>query len=227
MHTPENTPSVFPNALAQSLHESGLIAVVVIDSLDAVRPLAETLFENGIKAIELTLRTPIAVEAIKCIRQTIPELIVGAGTVLSSDQVVEVADSGASFAVSPGLNPSTIEAAKNVGLPFAPGICTPSDIETAISLDCRLLKFFPAEASGGLPYLNAVAGPYAHLGLKFIPLGGIDETNVVSYFQSKLVHSVGGSWIAARHLIQDQDWDEIARRCQSLNALLRQHRSPS
>jgi len=195
-----------------ALTKSGIAAVLVIDELDAAVPVAEALMEGGITAIELTLRTSQAVAAIKAIKHAIPEMVLIAGTVLTPDQVQQSADAGADMAVSPGLNHRIVEKAGDVGIPFMPGISTPSDIEKAVEMGCRLLKFFPAEPLGGVTYLKSVSAPYNHLNLKYMPLGGLSERNFLNYFSLPSVFAIGGSWIATRDLITQRDWGEIQRR---------------
>lgn len=195
-----------------SLAKSGIVAVLVIDDINAAVPVAEALMQGGVSAIELTLRTSQAVEAIKVIKRAVPEMVVIAGTVLTPDQVQRSRDAGADMAVSPGLNPRVVAAANDLGMLFMPGICTPSDIEKAVEMGCRLLKFFPAEPCGGVKYLKSVSLPYNHLGLQYMPLGGLSENNFMSYFSLPSVFAIGGSWIAARDLIARRDWDEIRLR---------------
>ncbi len=202
---------LFPEALLEKVRANPVIAVVVIDDAASAVPLARALLEGGISAIELTLRTPAALDALTAIRAECPEILVGLGTVLTPDQVKQVVDRGASFAVSPGLNPEVVRAASAAGLPFAPGIATPTDIEGALSLGCRLLKFFPAGPSGGIAYLKSISAPYAHLGVEYIPLGGLDAGNFTDYLALDCVPAVGGSWIAPRDLIKRQDWKTITR----------------
>jgi 2-dehydro-3-deoxyphosphogluconate aldolase/(4S)-4-hydroxy-2-oxoglutarate aldolase len=201
----------FPQPLLETIRANKIIAVVVIDDAAAAVPLAHALLEGGISAIELTLRTPAALDALAAIRSECPQVLAGLGTVLTPEQVGQAVQRGAAFAVAPGLNPEVVRAASAVGLPFAPGIATPSDIECAVSLGCRLLKFFPAEPSGGINYLRSVSAPYAHLGLEYIPLGGLDEKNFIQYLALDCVPAVGGSWIAPRDLIKRHDWQTITR----------------
>ena len=206
----------FPDGILQRIRLQKIIAVVVIDDAEDAVPLTRALLDGGISAIELTLRTPTAFESLRRIREYCPEIMAGLGTVISIEQVEKAAIAGAAFAVAPGLNANVVRAAQALGLPFAPGIVTPSDIESAVELGCNLLKFFPAEPSGGIPYLNTMAGPYAHLGLEYIPLGGLDENNFTRYLALENVPAVGGSWIAPRDLIQKKDWSSItanAQRC--------------
>lgn len=187
-----------------------IIAVVVVDDPASAVPLARTLLEAGIRAIELTLRTPAAFEALQAICRDCPEMQSGLGTVLTTKQVQRAAEAGAAFAVAPGMNPRVIRAAAEAGLPFAPGVATPTDIEAAVELGCRTLKFFPAESFGGTATLKSMAAPYAHLELSYIPLGGLNVDNFVDYLALPFVSAVGGSWIAPRPLIQAQEWKQIA-----------------
>ena len=201
--------SNIPDHLSTHLHLSGVIAVLMIDDVSTAVPVAQALLAGGVDCMELTLRTPVAMEALRRIRNEVPKMIAGVGTILTPQQAREVKDAGASFGVSPGMNPRVVAEAVQIGLPFAPGICTPSDIEQALEFDCKLLKFFPAEPCGGLDYLKAIAAPYAHLGLKYIPLGGIDENNAVKYLHSPFIHAIGGSWLAPKHAIERKDWETI------------------
>ena len=195
--------------IGKAIVDARIIAVLVIDNADDAIPVAESLLAGGVTAMELTLRTPVAIDAAAKIREACPEMMVGIGTILFPDQVDAALRAGASFGVSPGVNPAIIRRAKAAGLPFGPGIMTPTDIDIAIQEGCRLLKFFPAESSGGLPHLKNIAAPYAHLGPKFIPLGGVNLANMMSYLNSDLIVAVGGSWLAPRDLIQQQDWRKI------------------
>jgi len=198
--------SRFSTDALQRIERSGVIAVLVVDSIQDAVPLARALFEGGIGVMELTLRTPIALDALKAIRTEVPEMMAGIGTVLSPAQVQQAFDAGAAFGVAPGTNRRVIDAARDVGLPFAPGIATPSDLELALELGCREVKFFPAEPSGGLDYLRAIAAPYAHLGVRFIPLGGLQLSHLSAYLRDPHVLAVGGSWLAPRNLIQAGNW---------------------
>jgi 2-dehydro-3-deoxyphosphogluconate aldolase/(4S)-4-hydroxy-2-oxoglutarate aldolase len=191
------------------LQSTGVLAVLVIDRVDDAVPLAEALLSGGVDAMELTLRTDAAINALRAIRQSLPEMLVGIGTILRPEQATEVAGEGAAFGVSPGLNRRVVEAAVKCGLPFAPGIATPSDVEAALELGCRRLKFFPAEALGGLPYLRAMSPPYNHLGVKYVPLGGVGPQNLAEYITDPLIAAVGGSWLAPRDKIASHDWKAI------------------
>lgn len=193
----------------ERLKRSAIVAVLILDRVEDGVPLAEALLEGGVDAMELTLRTPAAIGALKEIRAKVPQMLAGIGTILTTDQVREVVDAGGEFGVSPGTNPRIIEAALAAGLPFAPGICTPSDIERALEFDRKLLKFFPAEPSGGLKYLESIAAPYAHLGVQYIPLGGVNPANCNAWLSSPLVGGIGGSWLAPKPLIASANWAAI------------------
>ena len=198
---------LFPSSLADRIARSGNIAVAIVDDPDRAVPLARALLAGGVDAIELTFRTPRAVEALKRIVAEVPEALVGAGTVLTPAQVREAKDAGAAFAVAPGFNPDVVRAAADLGLPFAPGVMTPSEIEGAYALGCtRILKFFPASVAGGLAGLRTLAAPYKHLGLRFIPLGGLKLENTAEWLADPLVAACGGSWFAPAELIAAGVW---------------------
>jgi 2-dehydro-3-deoxyphosphogluconate aldolase / (4S)-4-hydroxy-2-oxoglutarate aldolase len=146
---------------------------------------------------------------LRAIVAEVPQMLAGIGTILTSEQAREAKGAGAAFGVSPGVNPRVVHAAQDAGLAFAPGICTPSDIECALELGCTNLKFFPAGQFGGLPYLNAMAAPYLHLGVRFIPLGGVGPKNLAEYLADPLVLAVGGSWLAPRDVIRRGDWQAV------------------
>jgi len=212
--------TLFPEDLIQLIRAAQIVAVVIIDEPTDAVPLARALLAGGIDTIELTLRTPTAFESLAAIRSECPEMLAGLGTVLTAEQVGEAVQRGAAFAVAPGLNADVVRAAAAADLPFAPGIVTPTDTESAVALGCRLLKFFPAEASGGIPYLKSMAAPYAHLGLEYVPLGGLDADNFTRYLALGNVAAVGGSWIAPRDLIQKGDWKTITAKARQATALL-------
>ncbi|MGK0184798.1 MAG: 2-dehydro-3-deoxyphosphogluconate aldolase/(4S)-4-hydroxy-2-oxoglutarate aldolase [Verrucomicrobiales bacterium] len=214
-------------AIFERLQKSAVIAVLVIDSVDQAEPLAAALLEGGVDAMELTLRTPAALDALRVIRKQVPEMLAGIGTILTPDQVQQVVDADGSFGVSPGMTPRVVEAALAAGLPFAPGIATPSDIERALEYDRTLLKFFPAGPSGGLPYLQSIAAPYQHLGLQYVPLGGVSESNCDTYLQSPLIAAIGGSWLAPRDLIANANWGSITDRAKAAIAIRDQVRAVS
>lgn len=197
--------------LIERFRQSRIIAVLTLDDPRSAVPLARALLAGGIDVMELTLRTPAALEALRAIIAEVPEMLAGAGTVLTPRQVTDVCAAGAAFGVAPGTNPRVIEAAREEGLFFSPGVATPSDIEQALERECRILKFFPAEPCGGLAYLKNMAAPYLHMGLQFIPLGGLSAANVRPYLQDPLILAVGGSWIAPRERIAAQDWPAVTK----------------
>ena len=195
--------------IEEQIRASGIIAVIAIeDAADAV-PMAQALWRGGIRAIELTLRTSAALDAIRAIREGVPDILLGAGTILTTEQVEAALAAGAQFGVAPGLNSRIVEHADTVGLPFAPGVMTPSDIERALELGCKTMKFFPSESAGGMKTLSTMAAPYKHLGIRFVPLGGLDEGNMASYLSSPLVAAIGGSWLAKTDRIAAKDWAGI------------------
>lgn len=214
----------FDPELATRIESFGVIAVLVVDRADDAIPLARALLDGGVGVMELTLRTPAALDALKKIRSAVPEMIAGVGTILTSDQVQAAKEAGAAFGVAPGTNGRVLAAARAAGLSFAPGIATPSDIESALEFECRLLKFFPSEASGGLAFLKNIAAPYAHLGLKYIPLGGVNEKNMATYLAEPSVGALGGSWLAPRELINAADWAAITARCTAATEIIRTSR---
>jgi 2-dehydro-3-deoxyphosphogluconate aldolase / (4S)-4-hydroxy-2-oxoglutarate aldolase len=188
-----------------------IVPVVVLDSAKDAEPLAEALLAGGLDIMEITFRTAAAAESIERIAKAFPEILLGAGTLLDTDQVARAKDAGAVFGLAPGLNPEIIAKAKEVDLQFSPGVMTPSEVEQALSLNCKLLKFFPAGAAGGPEMLKALAGPYAHTGIKFVPTGGISSNNLADYLSLPVVAAIGGSWMVDKKLVADGNWSEITR----------------
>lgn len=201
---------VFPETLRKRLGESKILAVLVIENVEDAVPVARALKAGGITAMELALRTPAALDALKAIKKEFPDFIAGAGTVLTAEQVDQVADY-VDLIVTPGCSPAVIERAAEKGIPIAPGVATPSEIETAIGYGCRTVKLFPAAPLGGIPYLNAINAPYAHLGISYIPLGGVHQEDCAEWAHHKNVLCFGGSWIANKKLIEAKDWDQITK----------------
>lgn len=197
---------MLPDALAERLARSGVVAVVTVEDPDDAVPIARALLDGGVGAIELTFRTARAAEAIRRIRAEVPDILAGAGTLLTRAHVRAALEAGALFGVAPGCNPATLAAARECGLPFAPGVMTPTDIEIALEHDCRVLKYFPATILAGPAALETMAAPFAHLGVRFIPLGGINLASLPQWLASPSVLCVGGSWLAPREVIQRHDW---------------------
>ncbi len=211
---------LFEASLTNEVTTAGVVAVLVVDEVHDAVPLARALLDGGVGVMELTLRTPVALDALRAIRHDVPEMVAGIGTILTCEQLYQARDAGAAFGVAPGCNPRLLSTAREEGFSFAPGIATATDIEMALEHGCRLLKFFPAEHLGGLAYLRAMAAPYAHLGLRYIPLGGLTEANVPSYLMDPLIAAIGGSWIAPREAIKANDWAKISANARAARALV-------
>lgn len=208
--------------IIKKIDDAGIIAVLVIDDIAHAIPVGKALLAGGVNIIELTLRTPVAFDAAQIIKKELPEIILGFGTVINTEQVKKAVDAGADFAVAPGCNPKIIDEAYKQGLSFAPGIMTPTDIEIAVEHGCSVLKYFPAETAGGLDHLISIVNPYQYLGLQFIPLGGCNINNAASYLKSDLITAIGGSWIATRALIQAEDWNTITANAKAITELIQQ-----
>lgn len=199
--------------------------VPVVSSLQHVEdavPLAEALLAGGLDVIEITFRTAAAEPAVRAIAQKLPQMILGAGTLLTAEQVQRAKDAGAQFGVAPGFNPNVVKAANKLNLPFVPGVMTPSEVENAIAAGCKLLKFFPANVGGGVTMLKALAGPYGHTGARFVVLGGVTPENMREFIEVPIVAAVGGSWIADPALIAKRDWATITSRTKEALAILGQ-----
>lgn len=184
-----------------------VVPVLVIDDLDTAIPMAEALVAGGLPALEITLRTDCALDAIERIAKAVPNAIVGAGTVCNGDQLRACRDRGAQFIVSPGSSQSIFDAAKGTALPLLPGVSSASEMIAAMDAGYEILKFFPAEANGGAKALKAYSGPFPHV--KFCPTGGISPNNLKDYLSLPAVIAVGGSWITPKHAIQSKNWDAI------------------
>jgi 2-dehydro-3-deoxyphosphogluconate aldolase / (4S)-4-hydroxy-2-oxoglutarate aldolase len=195
--------------------QHGVIPVIAIEDAAAALPLADALLKGGLPVIEITFRTAAAAEVIRTLTQQRPQLLVGAGTVLTEANLEAAKSSGAAFAVAPGLNPQIVRRAQALGLPFVPGVATPSDIEAALSVGCKLLKFFPAEALGGVKMVEALSAPYQHTGVRFVPTGGVNTANLEQWLRLKTIAAVGGTWIAKKEDLATGQWEEIQKRCQS------------
>jgi len=212
--TPPARPSRVGGLLLASTYmdctfQQRLICVAVIDKADDAIPLARALSAGGLNTIEITFRTDAAAESIRLIRRELPEMCVGAGTVLTPYQAAQAADAGAHFLVAPGLDESVLQAALVRNVLYIPGVVTPTEVGRALALKLKLLKFFPAEVSGGVPMLKALVAPFAHTGVKFMPTGGITAATLASYLALPSVAAVGGSWMAERDLITKGEWARI------------------
>lgn len=199
-----------PDNFEQLLRRAIAIPVVTINSADQAVPLVRALLAGGLGTIEITLRTAAGLAAAAAVRRDIPDAIVGLGTVLDKQQLRAAKEVGAHFAVSPGLDPDLASLAAEIGINYLPGVTNPSEIMTAARLGYRLLKFFPAEPSGGIPALKAFAGPFPEV--KFCPTGGIGGDNVTTYLAQPNVVCVGGAWLAPEADIEAGAWDAITAR---------------
>lgn len=192
-----------------------VVPVIAVDTPDQGLRLCEALIAGGLPVAEITFRTAAAEATIRAAAKRFPELILGAGTVLTVDQLERAIGAGAKFAVAPGCNPKVVTAAVGMGFPFAPGVCTPSDIESAFACGAKTMKFFPAEAAGGVDMLKALIGPYGHLGIEFCPTGGLSEANMKSYLALPQVAFIGGTWIARKEQMAAGNWDAITATARS------------
>ena len=193
------------------LHKFPVIPVIVLERAADAEPLAEALLAGGLRIIEITFRTTAAAESIERIRRAYPEIQVGAGTVVTPEQARRAIDAGSQFGLAPGTDPATIAYFRERSVPFIPGVMTPTDIQTAVQAGCTSLKFFPAGAAGGPKLLKAMAAPYASLGVKFCPTGGVTLDNMLDYLAMPEVFAVGGTWLATQPQIQNGDWSTITR----------------
>ena len=201
------------------IQDLGIVPVVKIDDPARAVPLAQALKDGGLPCAEITFRTDAAKEAMKQINGKIPGMLMGAGTVLTTAQVDSAAECGAKFIVSPGYNSSIVDYCIKKGIPVVPGCSTPSDMEKAIEAGLEVVKFFPAEESGGLAYIKAVSAPYTML--KFIPTGGINADNLNSYLSFNRILACGGSWMVKAELINEGRFEEISRLTkEAINAML-------
>ena len=197
--------------LTSRLLERRLVPVVVIEDAAKAVDLAGALLSAGLGVIEITFRTAAAEESIRRIAKDCPDMLVGAGTLLDAEQVKKAAGAGAKFGLAPGLDEKIILAAQKEKLTYVPGVATPSDVQKGLSLGCKIQKFFPAEQAGGAPYLKALEGPYGHTGVRFIPTGGLQASNVGPYLALKSVAALGGSWFVDKKYIEAADWTSIQR----------------
>ena len=196
-------------AVFKKIGAAKVIPVVAIESVESAVPFADALIEGGLPVAEITFRTAAAPEVMRKLRKERPDVMVGAGTVLTVEQLRKAVDSGAVFGVAPGLNPRVVEEALKLGFPFAPGVMTPSDVELGLGFGLEVLKFFPAGAAGGAKYLKSLAAPYAHTGVRFVPTGGVSQDNLADYLAMKTVLAVGGTWIAKKDAIAAGEWAKI------------------
>lgn len=197
-------------SIKEVMNTSPVMPVMVINQIDQAVPLSKALVDGGLKVLEITLRTPVALEAIRRIKAEVPGAIVGAGTIINTQTLHQAIDAGAQFIVSPGVTLSLLDAALACGVPILPGVMTPSEVMRLLEKGITAMKFFPAEAAGGIPMLKSIGGPLPQV--TFCPTGGVNPKNAPEYLALSNVACVGGSWMAPSDLVDAGDWTEITRR---------------
>ena len=200
----------------------GVVPVVVLDDAAQAVPTAKALLAGGINAMEITFRTAAAKESIARVAKEVPEMIVGAGTVVNLDNLHDAIDAGAKFIVCPGSDSEIIAEAIKLGVPITPGVVTPSEIMVGLGLGIKVFKFFPAETFGGLKTIKALSGPFPQI--KFIPTGGINQNNAAEYFRNPKIQAVGGSWMVTKDMVASGAFDEITEKSAAATALFREIR---
>jgi len=214
-----------PNPAASNpfdrIAEIGVLPVIAIENPEHAVPLADALLAGGLPVAEITFRTAAAAEVIARMAKERPNLLVGAGTVLDRISLDIAQKSGAQFGLAPGFDPEVVDHATDAGFPFVPGIMTPSELSAAMRRGAKLFKFFPAGTIGGPEALKAIGAPFAHLGLKFVPTGGVSPANMADWLKVPGVAAVGGTWIAKTEDIRAEAWDKIAANCRAAVAAAR------
>lgn len=210
------------NTIIEQLGRYGIVPVVVLNDAKKALPLAKALCDGGLPCAEVTFRTDAAEESIRIMSREFPDMLIGAGTVLSTEQVDRAVAAGAKFIVSPGLNPKVVTYCQEKNIPIVPGVVTPTEMEQAMELGLKIVKFFPAEPSGGLAMIKAVAAPYTML--KFMPTGGINAKNVRDYLAYDKILACGGSWMVKGSLIDEDRFDEIETMCREAVEIVKEIR---
>ena len=195
------------NDTLKQIGATGIVPVVVLNKVSDAQPLAQALIAGGLPCAEVTFRTDAAEESILAIAKTFPQMLIGAGTVLSVEQVDRAVGAGAKFIVSPGLNPKVVEYCIKKGYPVCPGIMTPTELEVALGFGLDVVKFFPADVYGGIKAIKALSAPFGQV--KFLPTGGVSEANLSEFASNKSVIAVGGSWVCKKDDILNHDWEKI------------------
>lgn len=195
------------NSVIEEISKIGIVPVVALDDAKDAEPLAQALCNGGLPCAEITFRTAAAEESIRIMSEKFPQMLIGAGTVLNEEQVDKAVNAGAKFIVSPGLNPKTVAYCVSKNIPVIPGCTNPSDIEQAIELGLDVVKFFPAEAAGGLKMIKAMSAPYGSM--KFMPTGGITEKNIIEYLDFGKIVACGGSWMVSKDMVSNGEFDKI------------------
>lgn len=204
--------------MLEKLSLAGIVPVIKVEDANDAVPLCKALSDGGLPVAEITFRSAAAEEAIRRVHQELPDVILGAGTVLTTDQVDRAVAAGATYIVSPGLNPEVVKHCQQVGVPVVPGCANPSDIEVALSLGLKTVKFFPAEALGGLPLIKAMSAPYGDV--TFLPTGGVGENNLLEYLSFPKIIACGGSWMVDKNSIAEKDWKRIETLTRSAVSLM-------
>ncbi|MBR9872959.1 MAG: bifunctional 4-hydroxy-2-oxoglutarate aldolase/2-dehydro-3-deoxy-phosphogluconate aldolase [Vibrionaceae bacterium] len=197
------------STINEQLKALKIIPVIAIDKAEDIIPLGKVLAENGLPVAEITFRSDAAVEAIRLLRESQPDMLIGAGTVLNKEQVIAAKEAGATFIVSPGFNPNTVKACQEIGIDIVPGVNNPSAIEAALEMGLTTLKFFPAEASGGVNMVKALLAPYGDVHI--MPTGGVNPKNIKDYLAVPRVLACGGTWMVDKKLVEAGEWEELAR----------------
>ncbi|HHC6561119.1 TPA: bifunctional 4-hydroxy-2-oxoglutarate aldolase/2-dehydro-3-deoxy-phosphogluconate aldolase [Vibrio parahaemolyticus] len=206
------------SSIKEQLKALKVIPVIAIDKAEDIIPLGKVLAENGLPAAEITFRSAAAAEAIRLLRETQPDMLIGAGTVLNREQAIAAKEAGATFIVSPGFNPNTVKACQEIGIDIVPGVNNPSTVEAALEMGLTTLKFFPAEASGGINMVKSLLAPYTDIEL--MPTGGINPANIKDYLAIPRVLASGGTWMVDKKLIEAGNWEELARLTREAVALV-------
>ncbi|HCH0718574.1 TPA: bifunctional 4-hydroxy-2-oxoglutarate aldolase/2-dehydro-3-deoxy-phosphogluconate aldolase [Vibrio parahaemolyticus] len=206
------------SSIKEQLKALKVIPVIAIDKAEDIIPLGKVLAENGLPAAEITFRSAAAAEAIRLLRETQPDMLIGAGTVLNHEQAIAAKEAGATFIVSPGFNPNTVKACQEIGIDIVPGVNNPSTVEAALEMGLTTLKFFPAEASGGINMVKSLLAPYTDIEL--MPTGGINPANIKDYLAIPRVLACGGTWMVDKKLIEEGNWEELARLTREAVALV-------
>ena len=208
---------------SEKVFETGIVPVVVLNNVEDAVPLAGALLKGGIDFMEITFRTECAAECISVISKEVPDMTVGAGTVLNVEQAKLAVDCGAKFIVSPGLDEATVKWAIENDIPVIPGTVTPTEIMKAISLGLKVVKFFPADVYGGIKAIKALSAPFGHV--KFLPTGGVSEANLNEFAANKSVIAVGGSWVCKKDDIINHDWDKITMLSENAVKIIKENRT--
>ena len=208
---------------SEKVFETGIVPVVVLNNVEDAVPLADALIKGGIDFMEITFRTECAAECISVISKEVPDMIVGAGTVLNVEQAKLAVDSGAKFIVSPGLDEATVKWAIENDIPVIPGAVTPTEIMKAISLGLKVVKFFPADVYGGIKAIKALSAPFGQV--KFLPTGGVSEANLSEFASNKSVIAVGGSWVCKKDDIIKHDWNKITELSGNAVRIIKENRT--